>query len=194
MNAWAWYLEAWRNYFNFKGRSSRPAYWYFCLVHLIVFSLFLIFDIVTPQLADVPIFAAYYSIVTFCPGLSAAVRRLHDRGLSGWLLLVGVVPVVGQLYLLYEVTMDSEPGDNQYGPKSMKISSGGVMPIIFAAWLLASVLFLAIEGWSSWREKAIDFTAVSVLILVVGGGIAMWHRRKCSEVSVASEDYGKKSS
>ena len=178
MNAWAWYLEAWCNYFNFKGRSSRAAYWYFCLVHLIVFCLFLIFDIITPELADVPIFATYYSIVTFSPGLSAAVRRLHDRGLSGRLLLVGVVPVVGQLYLLYEVTMDSEPGDNRYGPEPMKISSGGVMPIIFAAWLLAAVVFLAIEGWSSWREKAIDFAAVSVLILVVGGGIAMWQRRK----------------
>ena len=92
--------------------------------------------------------------------------------------MVGVVPVVGQLYLLYEVTMDSEPGDNRYGPEPMKISSGGVMPIIFAAWLLAAVVFLAIEGWSSWREKAIDFAAVSVLILVVGGGIAMWQRRK----------------
>ena len=72
-----------------------------------------------------------------------AVRRLHDRGLSGWRLLAALVPVVGQLYLLYEVTMDSEPGDNRYGPKSMKVSSGGVMPIMIAVWLLTSVLFLA---------------------------------------------------
>ena len=36
MNAWQWYLDAWRNFDNFEGRSSRPAYWYFALVQLII--------------------------------------------------------------------------------------------------------------------------------------------------------------
>ena len=104
MNAWDWYLDAWRDYANFEGRSLRPAYWYFCLVHLIVFCLFLIFDIVTPELADVPIFATYYSIAAVIPGWSLTVRRLHDRDISGWLILIGVVPVLGVVGLLYVLT------------------------------------------------------------------------------------------
>jgi len=116
MTPWRWYLDAWRNYFNFKGRSSRVAYWYFCLVHLIVFCLFLIFDIVTPELADVPIFATYYSIAAVIPGWSLTVRRLHDRDISGWLILIGVVPVLGAFILLYQFVQDSKPGDNRYGP------------------------------------------------------------------------------
>ena len=45
MNAWDWYLEAWRNYANFLGRSQRAPYRYFFLVHLIVFCLFLVVDV-----------------------------------------------------------------------------------------------------------------------------------------------------
>ena len=92
INSWDWYRDAWRNYFNFKGRSSRAGYWYFCLVHLIVFCLFLILDI-GAQLADVPVFTIYYALAAIIPGLSLTVRGLHDKDRSGWWLLVGAAPL-----------------------------------------------------------------------------------------------------
>ena len=49
------------------------------------------------------------------PNLAVAVRRLHDTGRTGWWLLIGLVPVIGFIVLLYFFVLDSE-NDNQYGP------------------------------------------------------------------------------
>ena len=60
--------------------------------------------------------AAYlYSIAVFLPGMAVSVRRLHDIGKSGWLLLVGLIPIIGFLYLLVLYCHDSQPGTNQWG-------------------------------------------------------------------------------
>jgi uncharacterized membrane protein YhaH (DUF805 family) len=48
---------------------------------------------------------------------SFTVRRLHDRGLSGWWVLLTLVPVVGYIWLLVECGMLSgTPGFNRHGP------------------------------------------------------------------------------
>jgi len=41
---------------------------------------------------------------------------LHDTGRTGWWLLVAFLPLVGLIVLLVFYCMDSQPGDNQYGP------------------------------------------------------------------------------
>ena len=119
MNAWDWYLDAWRDYANFEGRSLRPAYWYFCLVHLIVFCLLLIGDVLLllsfpdAQASRIrglhpgqgfPILTIIYVAASFLPAWSLTVRRLHDREYSGRVLLFGVVPVLGVVGLLYVLT------------------------------------------------------------------------------------------
>ena len=48
--------------------------------------------------------------------LAVAVRRLHDTGRSGWWLLLAVIPLVGQLVLLYFFIDEGDEGDNDYGP------------------------------------------------------------------------------
>jgi uncharacterized membrane protein YhaH (DUF805 family) len=52
----------------------------------------------------------------FIPGLAVAVRRLHDVGKSGWMLLIGLIPLVGAIWLFVLMVTDSDPGENQYGP------------------------------------------------------------------------------
>ena len=112
-NAWHWYLDAWRNFGNFEGRSQRAAYWYFSLVHLIVVFICVFLDV---GLFEAPILTALYGLAAVIPGWSLTVRRLHDRDISGWLILIGVVPVLGAFILLYQFVQDSKPGDNRYGP------------------------------------------------------------------------------
>jgi uncharacterized membrane protein YhaH (DUF805 family) len=53
----------------------------------------------------------------FLPGLAVAVRRLHDTGRSGIVLLLGLVPVIGGLILLVFLILPGNPGPNRYGPK-----------------------------------------------------------------------------
>ncbi len=48
---------------------------------------------------------------------TVAAKRLHDRGKSGWWLLVGFVPVIGWAWLIVELfVLPGSPGDNRYGP------------------------------------------------------------------------------
>jgi uncharacterized membrane protein YhaH (DUF805 family) len=56
-----------------------------------------------------------YSLGVLLPSLAVGARRLHDTGKSGWWLLLGLIPLVGLILIIFWV-MDSNPGDNQYGP------------------------------------------------------------------------------
>jgi len=49
------------------------------------------------------------------PGLAVCVRRLHDIGKSGWWVLIGLVPVIGGIWLLVLMCLDGEPKENQWG-------------------------------------------------------------------------------
>jgi uncharacterized membrane protein YhaH (DUF805 family) len=115
MTPWRWYLDAWRNFGNFEGRASRPAYWYFALVHLIISFMCLFLDVAFFRW-PYPFLMTLYGLAAVIPGWSLIVRRLHDRDISGWLILIGVVPVLGAFILLYQFVQDSKPGDNRYGP------------------------------------------------------------------------------
>lgn len=44
-----------------------------------------------------------------------SVRRLHDVDRSGWWLLVGCVPLIGALVLLFWACSKGTPSGNRYG-------------------------------------------------------------------------------
>ena len=50
------------------------------------------------------------------PGLSVAIRRLHDTDHSGWWVLIGLIPIIGFIVLLVFYLRQSDPGENRYGP------------------------------------------------------------------------------
>ena len=104
-----------RQYANFDGRARRSEYWFFVLFVLltsIVFS-FLGGMIGGPGLAR--ILTGLYTLVIFVPSLSLIWRRLHDSGHSGLWFLLTFIPI-GQIVLLVFFCLDSQPGENQYGP------------------------------------------------------------------------------
>jgi len=50
--------------------------------------------------------------------LAAAVKRCHDRDLSGWMLLFAMPPVLGQLWLVLSlVTGEGTRGPNRHGKR-----------------------------------------------------------------------------
>jgi len=64
-----------------------------------------------------------YALAMLIPGLAVSVRRLHDVGKSGWMLLIALIPLIGAIWLLVLMLTDSNPGENQYGsnPKEMTV-------------------------------------------------------------------------
>lgn len=57
-----------------------------------------------------------YSLAALLPGLGVFVRRLHDTGRSGWWWLIAFLPVLGAIVLFVFMCLDSQPGENKYGP------------------------------------------------------------------------------
>jgi uncharacterized membrane protein YhaH (DUF805 family) len=103
------YLSALRSYAIFHGRARRREFWMFTVVNIVV--------TIALQLAvksDVPYLI--YSLAVTLPTLAVMVRRLHDTSRSGWWLLIGVVPVVGQIVLLVFLVSRGADGANQFGP------------------------------------------------------------------------------
>lgn len=59
-----------------------------------------------------------YSLATVVPSLAVGARRLHDSGKSALLLLLLLIPVIGGIIILVLTLIDSDKGDNQYGPST----------------------------------------------------------------------------
>jgi uncharacterized membrane protein YhaH (DUF805 family) len=113
-----WYLDAWKNYVTFTGRSRRKAYWMFVLFNIIAAVLAGVIDNALGLAGKDgygPI-SGLYSLAVFIPGLALAIRRLHDTGRTGWWMLLGLIPLFGWIILLIFFVTDSQPGSNPYGP------------------------------------------------------------------------------
>lgn len=104
-----------RQYANFDGRARRSEYWFFVLFVLLTSIVLSFFGgmIGGPGLAR--ILTGLYALVIFVPSLSLIWRRLHDSGHSGLWFLLTFIPI-GQIVLLVFFCLDSQPGENQYGP------------------------------------------------------------------------------
>jgi uncharacterized membrane protein YhaH (DUF805 family) len=118
-----WYMMVWRKYAEFNGRARRREYWMFALVNMVIILAVeaVSFGMLTATKSSAFGFLLGGLMILYClavliPSLSVAVRRLHDIGMSGWLLLICLVPGIGGLVLLVLFLLDSNPGPNQYGP------------------------------------------------------------------------------
>ncbi|UII34068.1 DUF805 domain-containing protein [Fulvivirga ulvae] len=114
-----WYLMVFKKYSRFYGRARRREFWMFMLFNM----LFLFLTMVIDNKAGTAVigfgfglFSIAYLVVAFIPTLAVCVRRLHDIGEGGQLMLLGLVPVLGTAWLLVLFATDSNPGGgNQYG-------------------------------------------------------------------------------
>jgi uncharacterized membrane protein YhaH (DUF805 family) len=109
-----WYVDGWRNYADFLGRARRMEYWTFVLINSVVFAVIALIAIATRSWG-VWVLAGLFGLALIIPWVSVTVRRLHDTGRSGWYYLIGFIPVVGEIWLLVLLLLDSEPGPNLYG-------------------------------------------------------------------------------
>lgn len=123
--------------FKFAGRASRSEYWWFMLFIVFVNGAVSILIRFLPGNFMV-ICSLIISLLLLPANLGVTVRRLHDRNLSGWWLLVPIAMLflwqmaggssqnanviasllalgmtLGYLAIL---AMPSQPGANRYGP------------------------------------------------------------------------------
>ena len=131
------------NAFKFRGRATRPEYWWFVLWDVVIFFAAITIDIwgviasagpngtfENLSLAPTDYLIFYWVVISFVPRLTLTVRRLHDAGLSGAWMLLNFVPF-GPIIIFIFTLMPSEKSDNIHGPYSGPRggSHGGPRPV-----------------------------------------------------------------
>jgi uncharacterized membrane protein YhaH (DUF805 family) len=116
-----WYLDILKNHYaDFEGRARRKEYWMFFLVTIGVYIAIAIVSAIVSIVSDTLgglVMLVYYvfALGVMVPSIAIGVRRLHDTGRTGWLMLLGLIPLAN-LVLLYFMIVEGDPGPNEYGP------------------------------------------------------------------------------
>ena len=135
--------------FQYFGQLGRKDYWIGTIVLSIVassviFSLFMLSGVLGMGSF---VLIGLFSILLFIVTLGMAVRRLHDVGKSGWLVLLGLIPIAN-FYLLYLLC---KRGEAESGETTHK-------PIDYACWaavLLCPVIF-GYFGMKSGEDESLE--------------------------------------
>ena len=104
-------------YFTFGGRACRSEFWYWQVFNVLVAILIWVLAGVTGTGALLII----YYVGTFLPTLAVTIRRHHDGNRSGWWILIGIIPLIGPLVLLYWYSIKGDYGSNIYGPDPLSV-------------------------------------------------------------------------
>lgn len=83
------YINMFKNYATFSGRTRRKDFWMAVLVN---FLISLILSILTGIASFFGIIQMIYSLAILIPFLAMWARRLHDTSKSAWFLLLALIP------------------------------------------------------------------------------------------------------
>ena len=115
-----------RFYFGFTGRCSRKQYWLVYLVPVLAV-LLLIGEVM--RFLGLPVTDTFVTIfLAFLIWVATAVhvKRWHDIDLSGWWVLLGLVPGIGAVALIVVGCVPGTAGINRFGcdPRTLTENTG----------------------------------------------------------------------
>tara|TARA_B100000287_G_scaffold311994_1_gene295275 strand:+ start:1853 stop:2257 length:405 start_codon:yes stop_codon:yes gene_type:complete len=112
-------------YATFSGRASRSEYWWGYLGYVVIATVLQIVALVgaaallnvNESLAGLALLVPMLALVgMIIPSIAVSVRRLHDTGKSGWMLLIILIPCIGFILWIVWMVEDGQAHDNAYGP------------------------------------------------------------------------------
>jgi uncharacterized membrane protein YhaH (DUF805 family) len=114
---------------NFKDRTSRGGFWWYVLAYLIV-AIILGFvdsalfgggsaeisasDGVAVSYSSGPL-VSLWMLANIIPSIAISARRMHDTNRTGWLQLLGLIPLLGWIFLIYICVQKGTSGENRFG-------------------------------------------------------------------------------
>ena len=132
-----------KRYVDFSGRSRRKEFWTWYLFVMIMYFVLMYLDTALGLGGTATGYAEggsvgfnmtgglltiLFMLAVLIPNIAVAVRRMHDIGKSGWMVLIGIIPLIGWIYVIYCYVQPGTVGPNQYGPDP----KGGGDPKVFA--------------------------------------------------------------
>lgn len=121
LSPWGYVQKCLRMYFNGKGRARRSEFAWFGAFFAVVMTVASFGDVfrsgINPMtgMANSFLFTFTAWALLVCPFTSAAARRFHDIGQSGWIAALAPAPYVGALMGLILMFIPGQPGPNQFG-------------------------------------------------------------------------------
>ena len=91
------YINVWKRWTDFTGRSNRREFWWFMIWHLAVLGVCALLD----GVYFFRVLSFIYMIISVIPLVSVSIRRLNDAGYSYGHLFFILVPVIGWVFLLF---------------------------------------------------------------------------------------------
>ena len=119
------------HYADFKGRAQRSQFWWWQLFVFIVYAILNVIDgaanfhminmndIAAGQVGTFyggGVLATIWGLAILIPNIAVAVRRLHDRNMSGWWFLLNLLCCIGTIILFVWYLLPGTRGDNRFGP------------------------------------------------------------------------------
>lgn len=130
LSLWGYFKRAVRRkYVDGHGRARRKEYWGFVLFWaLLSFGPILLGMTIgaVGDNADIPALEVvamvplgigiliYFGLLI--PAITVRIRRFHDVGLSGWLILLNAIPYAGELFVFVVTVLPSQKRANVHGP------------------------------------------------------------------------------
>ena len=109
-------IRCFSKYMVFTGRARPGEFWWFMILYVSAIALTLAALVLSTILVKIGLLGI---IALTPPAMAVTVRRLHDIGASGW-MLVFLVPFIGQILMLVWLARPSIPRLNRFGPEPDK--------------------------------------------------------------------------
>lgn len=101
--------------FTMDGRIGRQTWWLFMIAY--TFALLIPFALAAAVAIQLVGLVYLFVAVLFYPWLCVSTKRWHDHDKSAWWVLIGMIPVVGSLWVFIECgCLAGTPGPNRFGP------------------------------------------------------------------------------
>ena len=123
------------NYFNFNGRSSKSAFWYFILFECIYFFIAgILLGAIGANDETVGLAILILILPVMIPGIALTARRIHDFNQSGWMQCIFIPGFIadeflGTGFVIYILTLGlwafwfsqaGKKGKNRFGAQPRK--------------------------------------------------------------------------
>jgi uncharacterized membrane protein YhaH (DUF805 family) len=103
---------------SLEGRINREVYWLkFAVPYIVAYLVAILIDAaaIAVDIYAFPILFLIVALAGIWPGIAAAVKRLHDRGRSGWFLLLALIPFVNIWIMIEVYFLKGTEGANPFG-------------------------------------------------------------------------------
>lgn len=149
-----WFVKCIRNYVNFSGRARRKEYWFFILFSVIFAIVARLLDWwifgSTFQNPTFPVVSFLLGLFLLLPQLAVMVRRLHDTGHSGhivlWYYIFSIVWFIVVLAMGASYFFEAMSGNMALAMPLGLTLVAGIGALVIFVWALYMLVLFCIRG------------------------------------------------